>query len=208
MNWEYYYENHDWDMTLASAKELLDAGNRVPVSATENRSISYYTASMLLAFCSVESFVNSLAFLLHNAGAKGFNYKRYGRISGIWNRLQFVAQALNYEVDQKRQPYSTFARMRDWRNELVHSKPFSIEPKLIADPSDARDLTHDGAKSSYKLASRQQARRFCRCAHVIIARFHRASNLVPTTFVTYRNLITNETIKIQRKSVKLDPSGN
>jgi hypothetical protein len=203
MPWEYHYENHDWDMTLASAKELFDAGGRAPVTDKENRSLSYYTASMLLSFCAVESFTNSLAFLLHKGGTKNFNYVRYGRISGVWGRIELVAQALDQEIDKSRQPFAMLEVMRDWRNELAHSKPFSVEPKVVNDPSDVSELAREGPQSSYKLVSQRHARAFCRCAHAVIARFQRASKCMPITYVSYRDLDTNQTIKIERRSVKL-----
>jgi hypothetical protein len=205
MQWEYSYENHDWDMTLGAARELIAAGDRIAAEQSDGRFLSYYTGSMLLSFCAVESFVNSLAYVLHrSAGDSRFNYRKYGRINGIWKRLEEIAKTINVRVDRSRQPFARLARMRDWRNDMVHSQPFSVAPVLLDHPDQARGIpAGNGAQSYLRFVTRSQAHAFYRGAFVTIARLQRASGLEPTTYVAYRDLRSNETIRIQRRTVQL-----
>lgn len=200
--WEYYLENHDWDMTLAAARELLKTGQAIQAEKGECHHLSHYSGAMLLSFCAFESFINSLAFLTHRSGRGGLNYRRYTRINGLWGRVDALAIALNITVQRSRQPFVTIEDMRKWRNEMVHSQPFSVEPVLIASPDRGHEVA--GANQSYLTrVTRRDAHSFYRAALVGIARLKRASGLDPTTHVSYRNLATNQTVRIARQSVKL-----
>jgi hypothetical protein len=199
MQWEYYLENHDWDMTLAAARELLSSGQQVQAERGEGHHLSYYTAAMLLAFCAFESFINSLAFVAHRGGNTRLNYRKYTRLSSIWGRFEALTKALGITIEPSRQPFATLDQMRNWRNDMVHAKPFSVEPVPIQSPDRAREVASSD-RSYLALVSRRHARAFYRAAFVGIARLRRASGLDATTHVSYRHLPSSETIRIARQT--------
>ena len=54
----YTAENHDWDLTLRAAHELLMLGQmirRMPDTTRASKQFSCWTGSMLLSFCAIES---------------------------------------------------------------------------------------------------------------------------------------------------------
>jgi len=57
MPFEYYAENHDWDLTLRALWNLLMSGQAARNNPEQQ--FSFYTGSMLLSFCAVESYMNS-----------------------------------------------------------------------------------------------------------------------------------------------------
>ncbi len=79
MAYEYSAENHDWDLTLRASWNLLMSGQAADQMANLERKneqvFSFFTGSMLLAFCAIESFTSSVAFSMPDHDSfKNFDY--------------------------------------------------------------------------------------------------------------------------------------
>ena len=64
MSYEYSAQNHDWDLTLRAASDLVTAGihlDQKPGEGTRSMAFSHFTGGMVLSFAAVESFSASVA---------------------------------------------------------------------------------------------------------------------------------------------------
>jgi hypothetical protein len=61
MPFEYYAENHDWDLTLRASWNLLMSAQAVQraknIERKSEQGFSFLTGAMLLSFCAIESYV-------------------------------------------------------------------------------------------------------------------------------------------------------
>ncbi len=138
MSFEYSAENHDWDLTLTASRNLLMFGQAV-IGMSENKrkkeqELSLLTGSMLLAFCSIESFITSIAFSMsHNEKYKDFNYAEYKELQRFWDKLEKVCSTLGFQIDKSQGMFQMIRNMQLWRNALCHASPYEIEKKIIID---------------------------------------------------------------------------
>jgi hypothetical protein len=138
MPYEYAAENHDWDLTLRASWNLLMSGQAASqVTTLEKRTeqvFSFFTGSMLLAFCAIESFTTSVAFSMSSDHKfKGFDFDGYKKTRRFWEKLEMVCTVLDQPIDKSRGLFQTLNEMQIWRNALTHFSPYEIEATEIQD---------------------------------------------------------------------------
>jgi hypothetical protein len=132
----YRFENHDWDMTLHAARRLAEMGR--DAAGDRSAAFSCSTGAMLLSFCAVESFANSVAFARFGGERGDSRYRAYLRARGLKAKLAVVCKNLEIPLDWGIEPWTTIDKMRTWRNALVHTSPYVIESDTELSNSEAR----------------------------------------------------------------------
>lgn len=194
MPFEYYAENHDWDLTVRASWNLLMSAQAVKrakdFEQKNEQEFSFLTGAMLLSFCAVESYITSVAFSMsRDERYKGFNYRQYKRQNKFWDKIQMVCNALGINADQSSEPFKTIEAMRKWRNSLVHASPYSIETVQIVQTKDSREL-HDKLKDHpYTATVRiEEAKSFYDATIQLIDLVKKASGLDPRAMCSYKVL--------------------
>ncbi|MGH7205763.1 MAG: hypothetical protein ACREI2_06095 [Nitrospiraceae bacterium] len=194
MPFEYYAENHDWDLTVRASWNLLMSAQAVKrakdFKQKNEQEFSFLTGAMLLSFCAVESYITSVAFSMsRDERYKGFNYRQYKRQNKVWDKIQMVCNALRIRADQSSEPFKTIEAMRKWRNSLVHASPYSIETVQIVQTKDSREL-HDRLKDQpYTATVRiEEAKSFYDATIQLIDLVKKASGLDPRAMCSYKVL--------------------
>lgn len=186
MPYEYYAENHDWDYTLMAAWNLLMAGQAA--SKDKKLEFSCFTGSMMLSFCAIESFINSIAFSMSSSEKyKDFNYSSYRKLNTFWDKLKTIRAALEIEIDQSTGIFKTIEEMRTWRNSLVHSVPYCIETTEIQVPSESTELHTEFRDKEYtRSVTVGSAKAFYGCAFDLIELIKKTSRLDPRAMCSYK----------------------
>ncbi len=166
----YSAENHDWDLVLSFAHELLMLGQMLEETKFQKSSKNYfscYTGSMILSFSAIESFSASVAFSLPEAdGTSEFDFENYRSTYEFVPRINMLCGSIGIDVDWSQGLFHKIKRMQKWRNLVSHSKPYRIDPTIIrnttSDPSRvhrkefskqfSREVTRDNAKLYYSTA--------------------------------------------------------
>lgn len=143
---EYSAENHDWDLTLRAASELLQVGKVMeqrPRTGTISMGFSAFTGSMLLSFSSIESFSASVAFSMPQTDEfKDFNFEAYRRERTFWGKLDLLFKATSQTVDKSKGLFQTISEMQRWRNLVTHASPYRIEKVEIENTTTAVGKVH------------------------------------------------------------------
>lgn len=193
MLYGYSAENHDWDLTLRAAWNLLMSGQAVDHLPTPGsngeKEFSCFTGSMLLSFCSIESFSASVAFSMPKTTRfENFDFDRYRRAQRFWDKLDLIFQALDHPVDKSGGLFQTISEMQIWRNLVAHASPFEIEETPIADTTEAPGKLH--ARFQHKDYTRQVglagAQKFYGAAYDYIELLTGLSGLEPRASVSYK----------------------
>lgn len=161
----YSAENHDWDLTLHAAGELLAAGihlDQQPTTGSLTRGFSFLTGSMVLSFAALESYAASCAFTLdNNPSFPGFDFQAYRSERAFWRKLEMLAAALGFATDKSKGLFREISDMQRWRNLVVHASPYGIE---AAETPDTKARTRQHAKRRHlqyaRMVDVKNARRF------------------------------------------------
>lgn len=206
MSWEYYFENHDWDMTLKAAATLVQLGNAQPKGDDRTIEFSCHTGGMLLSFSSIESFTNSVAFCLARAaGDDSFDYQRYLKQRSFWGRVDAICDHLKIPADRSVEPFGTIDEMREWRNALVHTSPFALEPMLVEAPDKIPPLEPKLVRLDYaREVERERANAFYKATYDFIELVSSTSGIEPKAHVTYRHVGAENTVRIERAARDLN----
>jgi len=185
---EYTAENHDWDLTLRASWNLVMAGQIA--KGKPDLPFSFLTGGMILAFCAIESFINSMAFSMSADGRyPNFDYARYVKQQTFWKRFRMLASNLGIKVDLAVEPFCTMERMRLWRNSLVHSSPYRIETTFLPEPADSVKLHRCFRSKEFgRAVTIANARLFFECVWQVIDLLKKESGLDPRPMCTYRVL--------------------
>jgi hypothetical protein len=194
MPFEYYAENHDWDLTLRASWNLLMSAQAVQLTKNIERrneqEFSFLAGAMLLSFCAIESYATSIAFSMsRDKRYKGFNYSKYKAQKSLWKKIEMVCISLGIDVDHSVQPFNTIEAMRKWRNSLVHASPYSIETVHIVQTKDSKEL-HDKleARPYTETVRIEGAKAFYRATIDFINLVKKASGLEPSAMCSYKLL--------------------
>jgi hypothetical protein len=194
MPFEYYAENHDWDLTARASLSLLISAQAVKAARDFEKKgeqeFSFLTGAMLLSFCAIESYITSIAFSMsRDKKYEGFNYRQYKMQKTFWNKMIMVCRSLEIIVDQSHEPFKTIESMRKWRNALVHVSPYSIETVLIVKTKDSIEL-HDKIKEpSYtKTVQIDNAKAFYHATIHLINLVSKTSGLNPRAMCSYKSV--------------------
>lgn len=188
MPFEYYAENHDWDLTLRASWNLLMSGQAARNNPEQQ--FSCYTGSMLLSFCAVESYMNSIAFTMSRDGKyKEFSYSEYNELIRFWDRLEELCQKLEIAINKSSGTFQVIEQMRGWRNSLVHSIPYSIETTEIVETKESRKLHKKYEDRAYtKSVSLKNVKKFYQSAIEVIEMIKSASGIDPRAMCSYRQI--------------------
>lgn len=165
------------------------AVNHLPTPGSNGeKEFSCFTGSMLLSFCSIESFSASVAFSMPKmTGFESFDFDRYRRAQRFWDKLDLIFQALDHPIDKSGGLFQTISEMQTWRNLVAHASPFEIEETAIADTAEAPGKLH--ARFRHKDYTRQVdlagAQKFYRAAYDYIELLAGLSGLKPQATATY-----------------------
>lgn len=170
MTYEYSAQNHDWDLTLQAAGDLLKLGaglEQINAQDMKSKIFACYSGSMLLSFSAIESFSNSVAFSMPQSEKfEAFDYENYKKTRRFWEKLSLLSSAIGEEIDKSEGLFQNIAEMQNWRNLVTHSSPYQIDsvkientvkdPKTLNMPYKSRQYTSrvnfDYAKKFYSTA--------------------------------------------------------
>jgi hypothetical protein len=154
----YSAENHDWDLTLRAAWNLLMSGQaavHLPTPGSlKEKELSCFTGAMLLSFCAIESFSASVAFSMpREERFKDFNFTKYRKSRSFWEKIRLLCDAIPYEVDRSQGLFWQIGEMQDWRNLVTHASPYEIEETSI------ENTTHEPLELHVPFHVREYVRR-------------------------------------------------
>jgi hypothetical protein len=109
----------------------------LPTSGVEaEKSFSCFLGSMLLSFCSIESFAASVAFSMpSNARFESFDFNKYRRTRPFWNKMDQLFGQVEYKIDRSLGIFQKIAAMQNWRNLVTHSSPYRIDETPVKNTS-------------------------------------------------------------------------
>lgn len=189
---EYSAQNHDWDLTLSSAHELLAIGavqDKLPRTGNITKGFSALTGSMLLSFCAIESFSASVAFCMPSSEKfSDFPYGKYRKTRNFWGKLELIFAAVDRKIDRSMGLFQGISNMQSWRNLVTHASPYRIEPTPVlnttSEPSKLHVPFH--AKDYAKQVDLQTAKQFYTNAFDYIHLLKRLSNLEPRAQAVFK----------------------
>lgn len=143
---EYSAQNHDWDLTLRAAHDLLMIGQfigRIPTKGTLSKEFSCLSGSMLLSFCAVESFSASVAFSMPSDDRfRGFDFEKYRQASRFWDKIEILCSAIQIKTDKSQGLFQKISEMQIWRNLVTHASPYDIPPTVVTNTVKAPGKLH------------------------------------------------------------------
>ena len=135
LSYQYSAQNHDWDLTLHAAADLIKAGlvaDRQPKTGSLSMGFSYFTGGMVLCFAAIESFSASVAFSMQSdARFSSFDFQRYRSTGRFWDKMGMLMSAAAIEIDRGQGLFQHIGQMQVWRNLVTHASPYGIEPTEI-----------------------------------------------------------------------------
>jgi hypothetical protein len=145
--YEYSAQNHDWDLTLHAAAELIKAGliaDKKPRAGTLSMGFSFFTGGMVLSFAAIESFSASVAFSMpsHERFA-GFDFQRYRNARRFWDKMELLMSAAGIEINKGAGLFQYIGQMQEWRNLVTHASPYEIETTEIENTTSAPGKLHE-----------------------------------------------------------------
>lgn len=194
MVFEYSAENHDWDLTLHAAGELIGAGIRMdqlPRSGTLSKGFSFFTGGMVLSFAAIESFCASVAFSMQtHPQFASFDYDRYRTARRFWDKMDLLMSAAGIAVDRGRGIFQHISRMQDWRNLVSHASPYEIEVTQISDTVKEPSRLHANKRhlEYTRMTDAASAKNFYETACAFIDLVKERTGLDPRASATYRSI--------------------
>ena len=192
--YEYSAQNHDWDLTLHAAAELIKAGvvlDKKPMLGTLSMGFSFFTGGMVLSFAAIESFAASIAFSMPSSQKfANFDFQKYRKARRFWDKLDQLMSAADIAVDKGSGLFQHIGLMQDWRNLVTHASPYEIEPTEIANSHDAPGKLHAPKwhLEYTRMADAEHAKKFYETACAFIDLVKKRTDLDPCASVTYKPL--------------------
>lgn len=147
MIYEYSAQNHDWDLTLHAAAELIKVGlieDKKLRAGTLSMGFSFFTGGMLLSFAAIESFSASIAFSMpSHERFSGFDFQRYRSARRFWDKMEMLMSTAGIEIDKGNGMFQHIGQMQEWRNLVTHASPYEIEPTEIKNATSAPGKLHE-----------------------------------------------------------------
>ena len=192
MAYEYSAENHDWDMTLYAAAELIKMGfvmDKRPKTGDLSMGFSFFTGGMVLSFAAIESFSASVAFSMpSHERFSTFDYERFRTARRFWDKMEMLMSAADVEVDRSNGLFQRVGKMQEWRNLVTHASPYEIEPTEIENTTVAPGKLHK--KNRYleytRMADPDNAKRFYATAVEFVDLLKERTGIDPRTSVSYK----------------------
>ncbi|MBN6729305.1 hypothetical protein [Burkholderia multivorans] len=194
MSYEYSAQNHDWDLTLYAAAELIKAGiemDKRPKTGNMSMGFSFFTGGMVLSFAAIESFSASVAFCMASDNRfAGFDFQRYRTARRFWDKMELLMSAAGIEVDKGSGLFQHIGQMQEWRNLVTHASPYEVEPTEIPDTVQAPHKLHQKKKhlDYARMAEPDHAKKFYETAVAYIELVKQRTDLDPRAFASYKAL--------------------
>lgn len=166
MIYEYSAQNHDWDLTLRAAAELIKAGfvaDKQLRAGTLSMGFSFFTGGMILSFAAIESFSASVAFSMpSHERFSGFDFQRYRNARRFWDKMEMLMSAAGIEIDRGTGLFQHIGQMQEWRNLVTHASPYEIEPTEIENTTSAPGKLHEKKRrlEYARMADAESAKKF------------------------------------------------
>lgn len=194
MSYEYSAQNHDWDLTLYAAAELIKAGliaDKRPRTGNMSMGFSFFTGGMVLSFAAIESFSASVAFSMpaHERFAR-FDFQRYRTARRFWDKMEMLMSAAGIEVDRSSGMFQHIGQMQEWRNLVTHASPYEVEPTEIENTTGAPGKLHRNKRhlEYTRMADPENARKFYETALAFINLVTERTGIDPRASATYKPL--------------------
>lgn len=194
MSYEYSAQNHDWDLTLHAAAELIKMGlvmDERPRTGSLSMGFSFFTGGMVLSFAAIESFSASVAFCMASDGRfPGFDFQCYRKTGRFWEKMEMLMSAAGIAVDKGSGLFQHISQMQVWRNLVTHASPYEIEPTEITNTAEAPVKLHQKLRHlEYAgMADAENAKRFYETAFTYIELVKKHTGIVPRAMVSYKAL--------------------
>ncbi|TJW03734.1 MAG: hypothetical protein E5W82_32285 [Mesorhizobium sp.] len=191
---EYTAQNHDWDLTLHAAGELVRAGltmDKKPRTGSLSMGFSFFTGGMVLAFAAIESFSASVAFAMQSDERfAGFDFQKYRSKRTFWDKMELLMSAAGIEIDKSQGLFRDIGQMQQWRNLVTHSSPYEIGPTEIRDTVKAPVRLHrKNMQLDYaRKTDPENAVRFYNTAVAYTTLVKERTGLEPYASVTYKGV--------------------
>lgn len=198
MPYEYSAENHDWDLTLYAAAELIKTGllmDKKPRRDTLSMGFSFFTGGMVLSFAAIESFSASIAFSIQSDKRfPDFSFQHYQTTRRFWDKMNLLMSAAAIEVDRNKGLFQQIALMQRWRNLVTHASPYEISPIEITDTiKTPRKLQNPNKPLQYaRTANAENAKNFYKTAIAYIELVKERTGYDPHTSVSYKVLASDD----------------
>jgi hypothetical protein len=164
--YEYSAQNHDWDLTLHAAAELIKAGliaDKRPRTGTLSMGFSFFTGGMVLSFAAIESFSASVAFSVpSHERFSGFDFQLYRNTRRFWDKMEMLMSVIGIEIDKGSGLFQHIGQMQEWRNLVTHASPYEIELTEIENTTGAPGKLHKKKRhlEYTRMADPENAKRF------------------------------------------------
>lgn len=194
MSYEYSAQNHDWDLTLHAAAELIKTGlimDRRPMTGTLSMGFSFFIGGMVLSFAAIESFSASVAFCMaSDARFPGFDFQRYRKAGRFWEKMEMLMSAAGIAVDKGSGLFQHIGQMQDWRNLVAHASPYEIEATEIPNSVEAPRKLHQKRRHlEYTgMSDAKHAKMFYETAFTYIELIKKHTGLEPRAMASYKVL--------------------
>lgn len=183
-------ENHDWDLTLLAAFQLLESGSvldkREP-TGTLSMGFAHFTGSMILSFAAIESYSASIAFSLsRDAKYAKFDYENYRKTFRFKDKLDLIFEATGQEIDWSQGLFQRIKEMQGWRNLVVHSSPSAFDGATENITSKPKKASDTGIGRTFlDRTELESATAFYDTARQYIDTLEKLTNIKPTTHVVF-----------------------
>lgn len=183
----YSSENHNWDLTIMSSSKLVALG-RLLTSGKD--SFSAFSGSMLLAVVGLESFLNSVGFMISQDDST-FLFDVYENKS-IEDKIDILIKRYSLDLSKDRRPYQTIKTAVKWRNSIAHSKPTytGVQPIHSAQAVKSVKQYHASNKRNYppyeRMVNEKNANRFNKDIVCLIEAIELHTGVKPRACSTYR----------------------
>jgi hypothetical protein len=179
-------ENHDWDLTLRAAYELLQVGlalHERKSSGSLSVGFAHFTGSMVLSYAAIESYSASTAFCMsRHPNYADFEFDLYRRSFRFKDKIERIYDAAGRQIDWSQGLFQKIKGMQDWRNLVVHSSPYAFSE---TDATAAAKSSKRGGKTYAGDAGPIFARDFFDTAEKYIEGLEELTGLKPTTHVVF-----------------------
>lgn len=194
MPYEYPAQNHDWDLTLHAAAELIKMGfvmDKRPKTGNLSMGFSFFTGGMVLSFAAIESFSASVAFTMRSDSRFArFDFEQYRKAKQFWGKMELLMSTAGIEIDKSKGLFRDIGDMQRWRNLVTHASPYEIERTEIQDTTKSPTKLHSNSRhlEYTRMADPENAKKFYGTALDYIDLVTDRSGLDPRASATYKIL--------------------
>ncbi len=170
-----------------SSSKLVALGRLLPSGGD---SFSAFSGSMLLAVVGLESFLNSIGFMIYQKDSN-FLFDEYEN-KRVEEKIDFLINRYSLDLSKDRRPYQTIKTAVTWRNSITHSKPTYTGEQPIQSTKDVKSLKHSHVykKRNYtpyeRMVNEKNANRFNTDIVSLIEYIESQTGIKPRACSTYK----------------------